>query len=249
MKICCLRRLPGGCRELKTLCKRVPDSGDAHLWQLLKAQPRSVLVTGDRTVLEYSPEIVAILSPATFCQQLGLGCQRCLDPMSSLEGGLQGALPRNESTVIPAGCRRTGGSVSLFQPPLVPPGTRSPLPSPSVRDHFERALTSAFFLCSGAQCSCLTWLQWFNECFFLLLKSRAGKSSAFPPARRFAAAPIEIIPIPSRSDSSSWVLPQERQVTICMDPLGHGCFSYIRQDSQERNREHDEPTVELSEWL
>lgn len=45
------------------------------------------------------------------------------------------------------------------------------------------------------------------------------------------------------------VLPLERQVTIGKGPPVRVSFPYKRQDSQERNRVHDKPTVELSEWL
>ena len=62
----------GVVRELKTVCERAPDSGTDHLWQLLKAQPGSVLVTGDLTLQEDPPKYASVLSPAIFCQQLGL---------------------------------------------------------------------------------------------------------------------------------------------------------------------------------
>ena len=62
----------GVVREPKTLCDPAPDAGDNHLWQLLKAQPGSVLVTGDLTLQEYPPEFASVLSPGTFCRQFGL---------------------------------------------------------------------------------------------------------------------------------------------------------------------------------
>ena len=62
----------GVVRELKTVCERAPDSGTDHLWQLLKAQPGSVLVTGDLTLQEDPPKYASVLSSAIFCQQLGL---------------------------------------------------------------------------------------------------------------------------------------------------------------------------------
>ena len=65
----------GVVREPRTLCDSAPDAGDNHLWhlwQLLKAQPGSVLVTGDLTLQEYPPEFASVLSPGTFCRQFGL---------------------------------------------------------------------------------------------------------------------------------------------------------------------------------
>ena len=62
----------GVVREPKTLCDPAADAGDNHLWQLLKAQPVSVLVTGDLTLQEYPPEFASVLSPGTFCRQFGL---------------------------------------------------------------------------------------------------------------------------------------------------------------------------------
>lgn len=39
-----------------------PDPGDDHLWALLEAEPRSVLVTGDELLLKKPPRRAAIVS-------------------------------------------------------------------------------------------------------------------------------------------------------------------------------------------
>lgn len=49
-----------------------PDPGDNHLWQLLKAQPGSVLVTGDHELQNNPPGFASVLSPVSFCAQNGI---------------------------------------------------------------------------------------------------------------------------------------------------------------------------------
>ena len=46
-----------------------PDPGDSHLWRLLRTQPGSLLVTGDRLLLEQPPEFASVVSPATFVRE------------------------------------------------------------------------------------------------------------------------------------------------------------------------------------
>jgi uncharacterized protein len=45
-----------------------PDPGDDHLWALLDAQAGSVLVTGDRLLLDHPPARASVLSPRTFLE-------------------------------------------------------------------------------------------------------------------------------------------------------------------------------------
>jgi putative PIN family toxin of toxin-antitoxin system len=40
-----------------------PDPGDRHLWALLASQPHSILVTGDRLLVENPPEYASVISP------------------------------------------------------------------------------------------------------------------------------------------------------------------------------------------
>ena len=49
-----------------------PDPGDDHLWQLLNAQPGSVLVTGDHELQNNPPDFASVLSPGSFCAQNGI---------------------------------------------------------------------------------------------------------------------------------------------------------------------------------
>ena len=43
--------------------RMAPDPGDDHLWALLMSQPRGILVTGDRLLLDKPPEHHRVLSP------------------------------------------------------------------------------------------------------------------------------------------------------------------------------------------
>jgi len=43
-----------------------PDRGDDHLWALLRGHPGSVLVTGDRLLLENPPTPSSVISPGTW---------------------------------------------------------------------------------------------------------------------------------------------------------------------------------------
>ena len=50
---------------------RAPDPGDDHLWALLATHPGSVLVTGDRLLLENPPERASVVSPRGFMEMVG----------------------------------------------------------------------------------------------------------------------------------------------------------------------------------
>lgn len=43
-----------------------PDPGDNHLWELLAAQKGSILVTGDRLLLDNPPDFASVVSPRSF---------------------------------------------------------------------------------------------------------------------------------------------------------------------------------------
>ena len=45
---------------------RAPDSGDDHLWALLRCQAGAVLVTGDRLLIERPPPFASVLTPSAF---------------------------------------------------------------------------------------------------------------------------------------------------------------------------------------
>lgn len=47
-----------------------PEPGDDHLWRLLNAHPGSVLVTGDRLLLDNPPGFASVLSPRSFVELL-----------------------------------------------------------------------------------------------------------------------------------------------------------------------------------
>lgn len=49
-----------------------PDSGDQHLWDLLAANPGSVLVTGDKALLASGRETRGVVGPSEAVTRLGL---------------------------------------------------------------------------------------------------------------------------------------------------------------------------------
>jgi uncharacterized protein len=57
-------------RELKT-GSPAPDRGDDHLWALLSAYPGSILVTGDRLLLENPPPRSSVILPGTWLNEFG----------------------------------------------------------------------------------------------------------------------------------------------------------------------------------
>ncbi len=50
-----------------------PDRGDDHLWALLSVYPGSILVTGDRLLLENPPKQDLVISPSTWVNDLVSG--------------------------------------------------------------------------------------------------------------------------------------------------------------------------------
>ena len=47
-----------------------PDSGDRHLWDLLKTRAGSMLVTGDKALLENPPKWAKVVTPRAFVNEL-----------------------------------------------------------------------------------------------------------------------------------------------------------------------------------
>jgi putative PIN family toxin of toxin-antitoxin system len=50
-----------------------PDPGDNHLWALLASHPGSVLITGDRLLIEHPPEKASVISPRTYVEHFSKG--------------------------------------------------------------------------------------------------------------------------------------------------------------------------------
>lgn len=46
-----------------------PDPGDDHLWALLESHPNSVLITGDRLLIEHPPDRASVISPRTYIER------------------------------------------------------------------------------------------------------------------------------------------------------------------------------------
>jgi putative PIN family toxin of toxin-antitoxin system len=46
-----------------------PDPGDTHLWALLGSHPGSVLITGDRLLIEQPPHSASVVSPRTYVER------------------------------------------------------------------------------------------------------------------------------------------------------------------------------------
>lgn len=53
-----------------TIAAAAPDPGDDHLWALLGVHEGSVLVTGDRLLLDNPPDFASVLSPRSFLELL-----------------------------------------------------------------------------------------------------------------------------------------------------------------------------------
>jgi putative PIN family toxin of toxin-antitoxin system len=45
-----------------------PEPGDDHLWALLAVHPGSILVTGDRLLLDNPPDFASVLTPRSFLE-------------------------------------------------------------------------------------------------------------------------------------------------------------------------------------
>ena len=52
------------------LAPPAPDRGDDHLWRLLASMQRTILVTGDRRLLEQPPEFASVVSPRAAIESL-----------------------------------------------------------------------------------------------------------------------------------------------------------------------------------
>lgn len=50
-----------------------PDPNDQHVWRLLNALRGSVLVTGDRLLLDNPPDFASVISPRSFAERLQTG--------------------------------------------------------------------------------------------------------------------------------------------------------------------------------
>jgi putative PIN family toxin of toxin-antitoxin system len=46
-----------------------PDPGDNHLWALLRSHPGSILITGDRLLLDHPPDRASVLSPRSYAER------------------------------------------------------------------------------------------------------------------------------------------------------------------------------------
>jgi uncharacterized protein len=60
-------------REPGTSGRDAPDSGDRHLWALLRTTPGAVLVTGDALLRRRPPSRASALSPAAFVRLAAFG--------------------------------------------------------------------------------------------------------------------------------------------------------------------------------
>lgn len=62
----------GVLREPNLFEGEAPDPNDAHLWALLAISPGSILVTGDRRLLDHPPDFASVIAPVSYCQLVGL---------------------------------------------------------------------------------------------------------------------------------------------------------------------------------
>ena len=54
-------------REPGPSIEEAPSRQDQHLWDLLGAEPGTVLITGDQRLLDNPPRAASVVSPASFC--------------------------------------------------------------------------------------------------------------------------------------------------------------------------------------
>ena len=47
-----------------------PDPGDTHRWELLQSYPGSILITGDRLLIDHPPDRASVISPRTYMERL-----------------------------------------------------------------------------------------------------------------------------------------------------------------------------------
>jgi putative PIN family toxin of toxin-antitoxin system len=57
-------------RETAKKSRRAPEKGDDHLWALISIQPGTLLVTGDKLLIENPPDFTTVLSPRAFIELL-----------------------------------------------------------------------------------------------------------------------------------------------------------------------------------
>ena len=57
-------------REPHPTKEGAPDPGDDHLWTLLDSDPRAILVTGDRLLIEKPPRLGSVISPRAFVETI-----------------------------------------------------------------------------------------------------------------------------------------------------------------------------------
>ena len=55
--------------EITSMLVEGPDPNDAHLWRLLRAQPNAILITGDRALLEQTPEGLRVMRPRAWIDE------------------------------------------------------------------------------------------------------------------------------------------------------------------------------------
>jgi putative PIN family toxin of toxin-antitoxin system len=60
----------GVMRETPKISRRAPDKGDDHLWALISIQPGTMLVTGDKLLIENPPDSATVISPRAFIELL-----------------------------------------------------------------------------------------------------------------------------------------------------------------------------------
>ena len=58
----------GVMRETLKVSRRAPEKGDDHLWALISIQPGTMLVTGDKLLIENPPDSATVLSPREFIE-------------------------------------------------------------------------------------------------------------------------------------------------------------------------------------
>lgn len=60
----------GVMRETLKVSRRAPGKGDDHLWALVSIQAGTILVTGDKRLIENPPDSTTVLSPRGFIELL-----------------------------------------------------------------------------------------------------------------------------------------------------------------------------------
>jgi len=60
----------GSMRETSKISRRVLKKGDNHPWALISIQPGTMLVTGDKLLIENLSDSTTVLSPRAFIELL-----------------------------------------------------------------------------------------------------------------------------------------------------------------------------------